>query len=395
MKAPFFSVPALLLLPGSLIFSACSSESPGGGTGGTGTGGNVGLTGGGPGVGGAEIGGSPSGGTESTGGEPGGDGGAPAGGSDGIGGGEPTGGAPGGTGGGASSICPSGLEGMRPDLSGMVEDAASPAAAIAGVEGGEQTFLEGPVWVNGALYVSQIRQYGSQPPAQILKLEGGTLVPFILDSGTNGLAVDAQGRLVAASHKLRGITYFNVASPTTAPTDTIDMGPFNSPNDLTVRADGNVYFTDPTYQCSTCNVSPNAYRIAPNGMVTALDPPHNNPNGIALAPDGNTLYLAGDSAAIQKYAVMADGSLGPAAPFVATSGVDGMTVDCAGNVYATVHSQGKVDVYTPGGELIGSVSAGASTTNVAFGGPNRTTLFITRYDRTLRKVELDIPGLPY
>lgn len=300
-----------------------------------------------------------------------------------------------GTGGGGSGnpwTCPSGLEGMTPTLTELSVADVATAPAIPG-EGGDQRFLEGPVWIDGALHLSSLRKYGDQPPAQILKLDGSSLTAVVADSKTNGLAVNGAGQLVAASHGLRGITFFDLANPTAAPTDTIDMGPFNSPNDLTIRADGNIYFTDPTYQCSGCGVAKNAYRISPSGAVTAINPPHGQPNGISLAPDGNTLYIAGNDDAIQQYPVMADGSLGTATQFAAATGVDGMGVDCAGNVYATVGAN--IQVYSPSGTSLGSIAVGGSTTNVAFGGPNMTTLFITSYDEVLHSVELDIPGLPY
>lgn len=360
--------------------AACS------GSGGDGTGGNGADSGAGAGTG---TGGSGSGATNGGGNATG------AGGSgNGTGaGGSGTGGS--GTGGGGNGnpwTCPSGLEGMVPTLTSLTVGDAATAPALSGAN----SFLEGPVWIDGALYVSQIRDYGDQPPARVLKLDGSTLSEFIPDSGTNGLAVNGAGQLVAASHGVRGITFFDLESPTADPTGTIDEGPFNSPNDLTIRGDGNIYFTDPTYQCSGCGVTKNAYRISPSGAVTAINPPHGQPNGIALSPDGNTLYIAGNDAGIQKYPVMADGSLGAPTEFAPVTGVDGMTVDCAGNVYATVHASALINVYTPAGALqANTIPAGANVTNVAFGGPDMTTLFITRYDTTLRKVELDIPGLPY
>lgn len=368
-----------LLVLGLTGFAAACSGSGGDGTGGTG------AEGAGAGAG---TGGSGSGATNGGGNASGAGGSGNASGAGGSGGGSGTGGG----GNGNPWTCPSGLEGMVPTLTALTVTDAATAPALSG----SNSFLEGPVWIDGALYVSQIRDYGDQPPARVLKLDGSTLSEFIPDSGSNGLAVNGDGQLVAASHGLRGITFFDLANPTAPPTGTVDTGPFNSPNDLTIRADGNIYFTDPTYQCSGCGVTKNAYRISPSGAVTAINPPHGQPNGIALSPDGNTLYIAGSDSGIQKYAVMADGSLGTASPFAAVTGVDGMTVDCAGNLYVTVHASARVDVYQPDGTLLpNNIAVGANVTNVAFGGPNMTTLFITRYDTTLRKVELDIPGLPY
>ena len=296
------------------------------------------------------------------------------------------------TGGGAAFTCDAGVTGV-PDLIGKTAGTVGTPDAL-DVNGGDQFRLEGPVWANGALYLSQFRKWGALPPSQILKLEGTSFTPHILDSGTNGLAVDGDGLLVAASHKAQQVVRFGADN---MPTN-ISMGSFNSPNDLTLRADGNIYFTDPKWQCdTTCPaVAVNAYRVpAGGGAAEAINPPHTNPNGIALSPDGNTLYISGDSQGIKSYPVDADGKVGTQADFAPITGVDGMTVDCAGNLYAAINGQSRIDVYKPDGMLHGSIAVGSAPTNVAFGGAARTTLYITMDDGSLKSVELDIPGYPY
>jgi gluconolactonase len=175
---------------------------------------------------------------------------------------------------------------------------------------------------------------------------------------------------------------------------------FNSPNDLAVRADENVYFTDPAYQCNGTGCgqggTKRAYRVSPSGEVTPITTTNATPNGIALSPDGSKLYVAGDTE-IQVFTLNSDGSImGNGATFAAVSGVDGMTVDCAGNLYATVHAQGKISVYEPTGTPIGDLAVGSNVTNVAFGGADMTTLYITTYStKEVRSVTLEVPGLPY
>lgn len=307
-----------------------------------------------------------------------------------------------GTGGGsqAAFTCPAGITGT-PDLTGKTVGEVATAPSIGG---DAQVFLEGPVWVNGALYVSHIRKWGDQPPANILKLNGTTLEEFIPDAGSNGLALRADGKIVAADHKAFGLVAFDPNAPSAAPVPVVTeyMGKgFNSPNDLTIRADGNIYFTDPAYQCGqNCpqgnqNGQKRVYRVDPTGVVSTIASAQGDPNGIALSPDGNTLYVAGSSN-MEKFTVAADGSVGAASPFAQVSSVDGLGVDCAGNVYATVHPQNKVDVYKPDGTLHGSISVPSSVTNVAFGGADNKTLYITTYgDGKLYSVTLDIPGYPY
>lgn len=282
-----------------------------------------------------------------------------------------------------------------PTLPGGTATTLATAPNLSISEGADQGFLEGPVWANGALYVSQIRVYGDPPPSAIYKLEGSSLVEAFPDSGTNGLAVGNNGELLGTSHKTKGIVRFDTAASGSAPTP-VHTGTYNSPNDLAVRADGNIYFTDPNFQCSSCSHPKTPYRLDPAGAATAITSKWDTPNGITLSPDGNTLYVGGKG--ITHYSLGADGSVSGAEQDFADTGsgqVDGMTVDCAGNLYATLHTQGEVRVYRPDGSPIGNIAVGSNVTNVAFGGPNQSTLYITTFSKELKSVELDIPGFPY
>jgi gluconolactonase len=133
-------------------------------------------------------------------------------------------------------------------------------------------------------------------------------------------------------------------------------------------------------------------------MVSAAMKPTqgSRPNGIVLSLDENTLYV-GDvgNKSITKYTVSADGTVttASAAPFVAqtkSDTVDGMCVDCAGNVYAST-SNG-VEVYSPAGSYIGTVPTGEAS-NCTFGGTDRKTLYVTSR-AVLKYVTLNVPGLP-
>ncbi len=265
--------------------------------------------------------------------------------------------------------------------------------------------VEGAVWSAGSLYVSEFGPGNNPPPSRILKIDSNGVGTVVAPTaGTNGLAVDAAGRLYGASHKVGGIVRF--ALPGAAETVVVSSYNgvrFNSPNDLTLRSDGTLYFTDPNWQAASPNPQPRTgvYRVAPGASTAVLvDGNRINPNGITLSPDEKTLYVTAQDG-VFKYAVAADGSVGPAEHFgagVVSSG-DGMVVDCAGNLYVTSTD---VIVVSPEGREAGRIrmpSGAGSVTNVAFGGSDRKTLFITAMGygnaRGVYKVDVAIPGYPY
>jgi gluconolactonase len=132
------------------------------------------------------------------------------------------------------------------------------------------------------------------------------------------------------------------------------------------------------------------YRRAPSGALSIIDTGA-NPNGISLSPDESRLYVArlGGAANIVAFDVDAEGGVSNPQPII-NSGSDGMAVDCAGNLYLT---QAGVRIFSPDGDPIGTIAAPGAA-NVAFGGPDRQTLYITA-TTSLLAVELAIPGLPY
>jgi len=218
---------------------------------------------------------------------------------------------------------------------------------------------------------------------------------FITDSGTNGLVIGLDGNLLGARHRERNLTSFDLTTKqATVFVPDFDGDAFNSPNDIAVRSDGNLYFTDPNYMLGnrTSELPMQTYRRDPSGALTVIDTGA-SPNGITLSPDESRLYLAhlgGPNANVMVFDVDADGAVANPRTFVDNLGSDGMAVDCAGNLYVT---QGGVRVYDPSGALLGTLAAPGAA-NVAFGGPERKTLYITATTRLLA-VERDIPGLPY
>ena len=276
---------------------------------------------------------------------------------------------------------------------------------------GGRAFLEGPVWIADAGYLlmsDMAAPAGPQrvQPSQILRYTPGSsaVETAIADSGSNGLALSADGQsIVAATHDQRSISRYQLADSSRAVVAADLQGAaFNSPNDVTVRADGVVYFTDPDFQrgarADEMRGRTSVFRVA-DGTVSLVDDGLREPNGIALSPDGSTLYVgAYGENKIYSYPVRADGSTGARTWFASIAGPDGVTIDCAGNVYWASGTDGLVHVFSPAGGQLGTIASNAGTTNVAFGGDDRQTLFITSGrtgDSGLYSVRLAVPGYPY
>lgn len=264
--------------------------------------------------------------------------------------------------------------------------------------------VEGPVWRGESLYVSEFGLGANPPPTRIIQIKGKRAgVVHLADAGTNGLAVSQAGVLYGASHKVGGIVRLGKAGA--APKVVVNRfkgSRFNSPNDLTIRSDGTIYFTDPTWQAPVPppQAKTRVYRLAPGASAaTVVDDDRTQPNGITLSPDEKTLYVS-SMTGIHRYSVAADGSTGAPARFAPQiGGSDGMVADCAGNLYVT---SGEVVVLNPAGAELGRLplpAGGGQVTNVAFGGTDRKTLFITAMGlgpaRGVYKVDLAVPGLPY
>jgi gluconolactonase len=276
---------------------------------------------------------------------------------------------------------------------------------------GGRAFLEGPVWVadGGYLLMSDMAAAtGPQrvQPSTILRYTPGAagFETAIANSGSNGLALSADGRsIVAATHDQRSVSSYQLADSSRSVVAADFQGAaFNSPNDVTIRSDGVVYFTDPDFQrgrrADAMQGRTSVFRVS-GGTVSLIDDRLREPNGIALSPDGGTLYVgAYGENTIYSYPVRADGSTGTRTRFASVAGPDGVTIDCAGNVYWASGGDGLVHVFSPAGAALGTIASGAGTTNVAFGGDDRQTLFITSGrtgDSGLYSVRLGVPGYPY
>ena len=290
----------------------------------------------------------------------------------------------------SGAVCPPG-----PFPANPLAGAAAPVAVCTGL-----TFAEGTVWFSNlnTLFFSdfQINDPASNHNGRIMRFSpGGACEELIPNAGTNGLVIAPDGNLLGARHVDRTLTLFDLDTqqPTVFLADNAGA-PFNSPNDIAIRSDGNLYFTDPNYLAAgrATTLPTRAYRIDPSGALSVIDE-NGNPNGITLSPDESRLYLShlGGGNDIVVFDVDASGALSAPQPF-ANVGSDGMGIDCAGNLYTTGSGNG-VQVFSPAGAPLGTIPAPGSA-NVAFGGPDRRTLFIAATTQVLA-VDLALPGLPY
>lgn len=302
------------------------------------------------------------------------------------------------------SVCPSGSFEV-PVLSGTPSrvEGVPPADAFNN-QNRDFTNIEGAVWRGDALYVSEInpgRAAPNQPPpSRVLRISasGEVSVAMPADSGTNGLALSPSGELVGAVHRDGSVSVLGLGTDAPRSLVTQFMGRrFDSPNDLTFHRNGTLYFTDPDYQAPTPRpqTATRAYRVPPGGSPVVIEELV-QPNGITLSKNQDFLYIGGG--ALRRYPVQADGSLGAGQAFGGGGPTDGMVIDCADNLYAATDG---VSVFDAAGKPLGRlvVSELTQVTNVAFGGSDRKTLYITGQGsgskKGLFKLPMNVPGFPF
>ncbi|MDQ2788227.1 MAG: SMP-30/gluconolactonase/LRE family protein [Actinomycetota bacterium] len=258
------------------------------------------------------------------------------------------------------------------------------------------TFTEGPVWIGskGLLLFSDVAAdtiHQLQPPA--------TVTVFRRPTGeSNGLGLDAQGRLIASEGANRRVSRTLADGTIVTVADRWQGKRLNSPNDNITSSDGTIYFTDPPYGVPAGQAREldfqGVFRVDPAGKLHLESADMNRPNGVALSTDEKTLYVDDTAAGlVRRFPVRPDGSLGPPTTFVPATGGggDGMAVDDAGNLY--VATDGGVKVYQRNGMPWGTISVPEVPSNCTFGGPDRKTLYITA-KTSLYRITLKVPGLP-
>jgi gluconolactonase len=264
--------------------------------------------------------------------------------------------------------------------------AAPPTSAQASLLKAGFVFVEGPVWSDslGAFFFSEMdfsKPGPNGPPSKIHKLVlPATIDLFIAESGSNGLAIDAQG-LVACTHDTQTLSRYDLITKARSTfVGDFESKHFNSPNDVALHSAGHAYFTDPDWQLGD---RPNqtgvtgVYWRNPDGQVRLLDGDLDKPNGVTLSPDETRLYVGAAGGVISMYPLHADGSVGPRQKFAEVKEPDGMAVDCSGRLYVASHAPGEVVVVSPEGEVVSTIKVAPRATNVAFGGADHKTLLVT------------------
>lgn len=263
---------------------------------------------------------------------------------------------------------------------------------------GEPGLYEGPVWIKDALYFSD---FSLAPgfPSRIRKLAlDGTVSTVVDDSGSNGLAVDAHGDIVAATHKYKALSRYALADgKRTTIAGNYNGQVFDSPNDIAIAKDGTIYFTDPDFQKAAApggQPVTGVYRVGTDGHVTLVDGNRPNPNGVSLSPAGDVLYVNAGDGFLRAYPIQ-NGVPGQGRDIVKGLEIpDGMALDCHGNIYVSEHTAKRVRVFSPQGLELATIRTDANVTNAAFGGADGKTLFLTGAG-AIWQVRLDVTGSPY
>ncbi|GAA1528862.1 SMP-30/gluconolactonase/LRE family protein [Kribbella lupini] len=248
-------------------------------------------------------------------------------------------------------------------------------------------WLEGPVYSPQGRYVL----FSDIPNDRILRWDETSyqVSAYREPAGnTNGHTRDQEGRLVSCEHGHRRVTRTEHDGSVRVLADGYEGHRLNSPNDLVVRPDGAVWFTDPAYgidsdyeghraeiETEGCHV----YRIAPDGAITKVADDFNRPNGLVFSADGSKLYVSDtEEATIRVFDVTDDGTALSGGEVFAECGngaFDGIRLDSAGRIWGAAADG--VHVYDPDATLLGKLLVPEIVSNLCFGGAKRNRLFLT------------------
>jgi gluconolactonase len=301
-------------------------------------------------------------------------------------------------------------------------------AKLERVATGFNKWTEGPVWTHdGSLLFAEI------PANNIILWKPGQAATVFMhpsgylgmaayagpEPGSNGMTLDADGRVAVAGHARRNVWRLesvDAKAQITVLADSYQGKKLNSPNDLVYKSDGSLYFTDPPYGLPTQADNDPLKELAVNGVYRipaarqhkAGSPPENDklqlmikdlarPNGIAFSPDEKYLYIAESGLKVWlRYKVQADGSVTDGEQFLdaksdsAPGGPDGLRVDKEGNIYGS--GPGGVWIISPQGKHLGTIKVPEIVANVAWGDHDAKTLYIVA-STSVYKVRTKVAGV--
>jgi gluconolactonase len=294
------------------------------------------------------------------------------------------------------------IEKLAPELDAILAT-DQPIVEIGRGFGGPVGPTEGPLWwkEGGYLLFSDINA------SKRMKYTSGQGITVFKENtnGANGLTRDLQGRLLACEHESRRVTRQELDGSLTVIANSYQGRRLNRPNDVIVKSDGSIYFTDPWSPAlvrEQWDLSFNGvYRLTPDlGTLTLLLDDMVFPNGLAFSPDESVLYVVDFLRShIRAFDAAANGTIARATDRVFADlrgpdpgAPDGIKVDTAGNVYGG--GSGGIYIMDPKGKKLGRIVHGENaTTNIGFGGDDWKTLFFTTRN-TVGSVNLKVPGIP-
>jgi gluconolactonase len=287
---------------------------------------------------------------------------------------------------------------MKREFSDIVPKGSKPEKIATGF-----VFTEGPIWdtSQGCLFFSDIpankmRKWTEAKGAELFREPSGK---------SNGLTLDKQGRLIACEHANRRVSRTEKDGTVVTIADKYNGKKLNSPNDVVVKSDGSIYFTDPPYGLTAefGNLGEQelpfqgVYCLSADGKtLTLLVDDFDKPNGLAFSPDESLLYIDDtDRAHVRVFDVKPDGTIASGRIFVELKGtepgaVDGMKIDSEGNAYVT--GPGGISIFDPSGKKLGRIDIPEVAANMAWGDKDWKTLFITG-STSLYKIRLAIEGI--
>jgi gluconolactonase len=315
-------------------------------------------------------------------------------------------------------------------LDPILDRLVAPDAKLERVATGFDKWTEGPVWTReGRLLFAEI------PANNIIQWVPGKGTSVFMhpsgykgserfkgpEPGSNGMTLDADGRVSVAGHAGRTVWRMESVEPKaeiTVLADSYQGKKLNSPNDLVYKSDGSLYFTDPPYGLTTQGDNDPQKELQVNGVYRVpgareqklgTQPARDKlqlvikdlsrPNGIAFSPDEKFLYIADSGKKIwMRYLVQPDGSVAEGILFLdassdnAPGGPDGIRVDKNGNLYGS--GPGGVWIISPAGKHLGTIKVPERVANVAWGDEDGKTLYITA-STSLYRLRLKVPGMRY